>query len=72
MRCHSCKISAHLELVKEGERADFLHVVIDGSAEIFATHWERETTLEIIRPPRETEALERLAKLNPLIGDPNA
>lgn len=45
------KFPMHLELVKEGERADFLHVVIDGSVEIFATHWERETTLEIIRPP---------------------
>jgi CRP/FNR family transcriptional activator FtrB len=41
---------AHLELAREGDRADFLHVVIDGLVEIFATHIERETTLGMARP----------------------
>lgn len=45
------KFPARLELAREGDRADFLHVMIDGSVEIFATHVERETTLGIVRPP---------------------
>ena len=45
------KFPAHLELAREGERANFLHVVIDGSVEIFAKHGERETTLGIVRAP---------------------
>lgn len=45
------KFPARLELAREGDRADFLHVVIDGLVEIYATYFERETTLEVIGPP---------------------
>ena len=37
-------------LIREGESADFLHVVIEGSVELFAIANGRETTMEIVRP----------------------
>ncbi len=40
-----------VELAREGERPDFLHVIVEGSVEQFARHGERETTLSIIRAP---------------------
>ncbi|NWG23420.1 MAG: cyclic nucleotide-binding domain-containing protein [Pseudorhodoplanes sp.] len=40
----------HVLLIKEGEMPDFLHIVVDGSVELFATHEERETTIDIIHP----------------------
>ncbi len=39
-----------VELVTEGEPADFLHVVISGSVELFATWNNRETTMSVVRP----------------------
>jgi len=45
------KFPARLELAREGDRAEFLHVVIDGLVEIFASYLDRETTLEVIGPP---------------------
>ena len=56
------KFPAHLELAREGERADFLHVVIDGSVEIFATHCERETTLEIDQAAQHIHRRERRSR----------
>lgn len=32
-------------LVHEGERADFLHVIVDGTVELFGSHGERSSTL---------------------------
>jgi len=37
-------------LIEEGQRPDFLHVVVEGSVELFANHRGRETTIEIISP----------------------
>ena len=40
----------HVTLILEGTLPDFLHVVIDGSVEIFCTHDGHETTIDIARP----------------------
>ncbi|MBS0244391.1 MAG: cyclic nucleotide-binding domain-containing protein [Proteobacteria bacterium] len=40
----------HVELVREGETADFLHVVIDGQVEVFASYQDRETTVSVVGP----------------------
>lgn len=37
-------------LINEGDSPDFLHVVVDGTVELFGRSAERETTLDIIRP----------------------
>lgn len=37
-------------LISEGELPDFLHIVVDGTVELFAAHDGEETTLEIIEP----------------------
>jgi CRP/FNR family transcriptional regulator, transcriptional activator FtrB len=37
-------------LIREGEPADFLHVVVDGAVELFAAAGRRETTMELVRP----------------------
>ena len=39
-----------VELVTEGDPADFLHVVIDGSVELFATWNRRETVMQVVLP----------------------
>ena len=44
------RFPAHVGLIAEGELPDFLHIVVEGSVELFATHDGRETTLDIIRP----------------------
>ncbi|MCL4765162.1 MAG: helix-turn-helix domain-containing protein [Hyphomicrobiaceae bacterium] len=41
----------HVILLHEGEQPDFLHVIVEGAVEQFATHGDRETTLSIIGPP---------------------
>ena len=37
----------HTTLITEGELPDFLHIVVDGSVEMFSAHNGRETTIEI-------------------------
>jgi len=37
-------------LINEGALPDFLHIVVEGSVELFAAHKGRETTIDIIRP----------------------
>lgn len=44
------RFPAQLELVREGEPADFLHVVIDGRVEMFSVHRSRETTVGVLDP----------------------
>ncbi|BBU57191.1 transcriptional regulator [Mameliella alba] len=39
-----------IELISEGEPSDFLHVVIEGSVELFAGWSTRETTMATVRP----------------------
>lgn len=40
----------HVALISEGDLPDFLHIVVEGTVELFAEHDGRETTIEIIRP----------------------
>jgi CRP/FNR family transcriptional activator FtrB len=40
----------HVSLITEGDLPDFLHIVIEGSVELFALHDGHETTIDIIRP----------------------
>lgn len=44
------RFPAHVELVREGDRPDFLHVVIAGQVEEFSRHNGRETTVSILGP----------------------
>jgi CRP/FNR family transcriptional activator FtrB len=39
-----------VELIREGEQADFLHVLVEGAVEQFAAHNGRETTIEVLVP----------------------
>lgn len=39
-----------VQLITEGEPADFLHVVVEGSVELFAQSNGRETTMAVVRP----------------------
>jgi CRP/FNR family transcriptional activator FtrB len=38
-------------LIREGELPDFLHVIVGGAVELFATHRDRETAIGVIVPP---------------------
>lgn len=44
------RFPAHVELVREGELADFLHVVVDGRVEMFSAYRNRETTVGVLGP----------------------
>jgi CRP/FNR family transcriptional activator FtrB len=44
------KFPRGVTLIREGEMPDFLHLVIEGSVELFAESDDRETTLYILRP----------------------
>lgn len=44
------RFPAHVELIREGEPADFLHVIIEGQVEIFARYRQRETTVSVVGP----------------------
>ena len=37
-------------LIGEGDMPDFLHIVVDGSVELYARHGDHETTLDILEP----------------------
>ena len=41
---------AQLELIAEGDRADFLHIVVEGMVELYAGWREREATMALVRP----------------------
>jgi CRP/FNR family transcriptional activator FtrB len=40
----------HVILINEGDLPDFLHIVVEGSVELFGLHNGHETTIDIIRP----------------------
>lgn len=40
----------HTTLINEGDLPDFLHIVVEGSVEMFCAHNGHETTIEIMRP----------------------
>ncbi len=42
------RFPAHVDLVREGDRADFLHVVVAGQVEVFSAYRDRETTVSVI------------------------
>lgn len=44
------RFPAHIVLIREGEPADFLHVVISGTVELFSTWNDRETAIAIVQP----------------------
>lgn len=44
------RFPAYVELVHDGEPADFLHIIIEGTVEMSASHRDRETTLGISGP----------------------
>jgi CRP/FNR family transcriptional activator FtrB len=44
------RFPAHVSLITEGELPDFLHIVVEGTVELYARHEGRETTLDIIQP----------------------
>jgi CRP/FNR family transcriptional activator FtrB len=44
------RFPAHVELAREGDPADFLHVVVDGQIEMFSAYRDRETTISVIGP----------------------
>jgi CRP/FNR family transcriptional regulator, transcriptional activator FtrB len=39
-----------VQLITEGDPADFLHIVVEGGVELFATNGKRETSIQIVRP----------------------
>ena len=41
---------AHVRLITEGSSPEFLHIVLEGAVEMFGSHDEHETTIEILRP----------------------
>lgn len=44
------RFPAGLELIRQGERADFLHLVVEGSVELYADWQGRTTTMAVIQP----------------------
>ena len=42
------RFPAGVELVSEGDPADFLHAVVDGSVEIYSSYRDRETTISVL------------------------
>lgn len=44
------RFPACVELAREGELADFLHVVVDGQVEVFSAYRDRETTVAVLGP----------------------
>lgn len=39
-----------LEMIHQGEQADFLHIVMEGTVELFSGWRDRETTMAVVRP----------------------
>ncbi|MBM3528978.1 MAG: cyclic nucleotide-binding domain-containing protein [Alphaproteobacteria bacterium] len=44
------KFPARTVLIREGELPDFLHIVVEGTVELYSRWEDRETTIDIIRP----------------------
>ncbi|MGE0768517.1 MAG: cyclic nucleotide-binding domain-containing protein [Hyphomicrobiaceae bacterium] len=44
------RFPAGVDLVREGETADFLHVVVEGRVEVFSAYRDRETTVSVLGP----------------------
>lgn len=48
--CYAQNFPAGLELIRQGDSADFLHVVMEGTVEMFAKWGGRESTMALVRP----------------------
>ncbi|MCZ8268941.1 MAG: cyclic nucleotide-binding domain-containing protein [Beijerinckiaceae bacterium] len=44
------RFPTHVELVHEGDPADFLYVIVQGQVEIYASYRDRETTISVLGP----------------------
>jgi len=44
------RFPSHVELIREGDPADFLHVVVEGQVEVFSAYRDRETTVSVLGP----------------------
>jgi CRP/FNR family transcriptional activator FtrB len=44
------RIPSHVELIQEGEPADFLYIVLEGCVELFSTSHGRETSMAMVTP----------------------
>lgn len=44
------RFPAHVELIREGEPPDFLHIVVEGQVELFSRYRDRETTVGVLGP----------------------
>lgn len=44
------RFPSHVELIREGDPADFLHLVVDGQVEVFSRYRDRETTVAVLGP----------------------
>ena len=44
------RFPAHVQLLHEGDRPDFLHILLEGGVELYSRHDDRETVIAIIRP----------------------
>lgn len=40
----------HVELIREGEPCDFVHIVLTGTVELFSAWNDRESVMDVIRP----------------------
>ncbi|MEE2565098.1 helix-turn-helix domain-containing protein [Hyphobacterium marinum] len=50
MAAYAQRFPAHVDLIREGETADFLYIVLEGSVELFSTSHGRETSMAIVAP----------------------
>ncbi|MCC2098598.1 MAG: cyclic nucleotide-binding domain-containing protein [Hyphomicrobiales bacterium] len=44
------RFPAKVELIREGDPADFLHLILEGQVEVYSSHGGRETTISILGP----------------------
>lgn len=44
------RFPVHVELVREGEPPDFLHIIVEGQIELFSRYRDRETTVAVLGP----------------------
>lgn len=44
------RFPAHVELVRENEPVDFLHLIVEGQVELFSAYRDRETTVGVLGP----------------------
>ncbi len=42
------RFPAHVDLIRQGEHPDFLHVVAEGRVEVFSSYRDRETTVDVL------------------------